>query len=195
MNKLVLPKQLCKSLNRFIELVGPQFRGSGLRIGGGSVLAARWNHRLSTDIDLFVDANPAGEFIKKDGISFVEVGTALNSLAEQGTVSELKLLDHGCSFCGPFGPMSLYASRRFTRSVLSQDQESTTGLPTETSREILFKKLYGRVIRSVTHVGRDMYDFIVAFMIDPRSLDHALNKPKNIKGISMFTARCTSRRH
>lgn len=28
---------------------------SGLRLGGGTVLAMRWHHRLSTDIDLAMD--------------------------------------------------------------------------------------------------------------------------------------------
>lgn len=159
-----------------MDLIGPLFRDSGLRLGGGTILAARWNHRRSTDIDLFTDANPAGEFRKRDSTGFREYCQILRSLADKERVNELKIFGHGCSFRGPFGPVSLHASRRFTRNVVAQDEESSTGLPTESTREILFKKLYGRVIRFVSYLGRDMYDFIVAYMLDPKSLNQALNK-------------------
>ena len=35
-----------------LRLLGPD----GLVLGGGTVLAARWQHRVSTDIDLFIEA-------------------------------------------------------------------------------------------------------------------------------------------
>ena len=166
-----------------MDLIGPLFRDSGLRIGGGTILAARWNHRRSTDIDLFTDANAAGEFRKKDIAAFRKFCEDLCSQVDMGTVSELKILDHGCSFLGPFGPVSLHASRRFTRNVLGQREEHYTGLPTESTREILFKKLYGRVIRMVSYLGRDMYDFIVAYMVDPASLNQALNKLQELNAL------------
>lgn len=166
-----------------MDLIGPLFRDSGLRIGGGTILAARWNHRRSTDIDLFTDANAAGEFRKKDNAAFREFCDDLCSQVDTGTVSELKILNHGCSFVGPFGPVSLHASRRFTRSVLSQREEHSTGLPTESTREILFKKLYGKVIRSVGYTERDSYDFFVAYMVDPKSLNQALNKLQELNAL------------
>ena len=166
-----------------MELLGPLFRSSGLRIGGGTVLAARWSHRRSTDVDLFTDANPAGEFRKKDIASFREFCEELSSLANRGTVNELNILDHGCSFIGPYGPVSFHASRRFTRNVLDQAEEDSTGIPTESTKEILFKKLYGRVIRMVSYVGRDMYDFIVAYMLDPNALNQALSKLRQLNAL------------
>lgn len=183
MKKLVLPQEPQKSLNWTTELIVPIFGDSGIRIGGGTVLAARWNHRRSTDIDLFTDANPAGEFRKKDIASYKKFCEELSSLAIVGTVNELNILDHGCSFIGPYGPVSLHASRRFTRNVLGQGEEDSTGIPTESTREILFKKLYGRVIRLISYVGRDMYDFIVAYMLDPNSLNQALHKLQELNAL------------
>lgn len=42
-------------LARVAPLLSTWFGENGCVLGGGTVLAARWRHRVSTDIDLFTD--------------------------------------------------------------------------------------------------------------------------------------------
>ena len=140
----------------------------------------RWHHRYSTDIDLFTDANLAGEFRKKDLVHFQALCSDLTELASNKTIRDLRKFQHGCSFESPHGPVSLFASRRFTRNAQTNEIVESTGIFTESNTEILFKKLYGRVIRSVTYTGRDMYDFVVAYMFDPNSLNRAFKRLEDL---------------
>ena len=58
---LNLASYLIEPLNWVAETLDPWTGHDTYRMGGGSVLAARWGHRHSTDIDLFFD-----EFAQRD---------------------------------------------------------------------------------------------------------------------------------
>ena len=53
--EIVIPGEpgvvLARVAPTFLAWLGPE----GCVLGGGTVLAARWRHRVSTDIDLFTD--------------------------------------------------------------------------------------------------------------------------------------------
>lgn len=48
-----IPEPIARAVVRFVERVGPFFPAGSLRMGGGTILQARWGHRQSTDADLF----------------------------------------------------------------------------------------------------------------------------------------------
>lgn len=49
------PKSIARLIQRIEPLLHQVFAPISLRLGGGSVLQARWNHRESTSIELFVE--------------------------------------------------------------------------------------------------------------------------------------------
>ena len=61
-----------------------------------------------------------------------------------------------------------------TPDAISQEQESTTGLYAESTTEILFKKLRGRMVNATRYVARDLYDIIVCYMLEKQSLHDAM---------------------
>ncbi len=53
--EIVVPGNPGIVLARVAPLIGAWFGRDGCVLGGGTVLAARWHHRVSTDIDLFTE--------------------------------------------------------------------------------------------------------------------------------------------
>ena len=48
-----LPRIIVQCIQRLYQHARPYLPESALTLGGGTVLAARWSHRISTDADLF----------------------------------------------------------------------------------------------------------------------------------------------
>ena len=51
--ELALPDTLTRCLSRIVEKLDTVINRDTYQLGGGTVLAARWNHRHSIDLDLF----------------------------------------------------------------------------------------------------------------------------------------------
>lgn len=136
------------------------------RMGGGSVLAARWGHRDSTDIDLFFD-----EFVQRD-LPLSNIFDSLLSLEKSGEIHGLELYSgRGFLFQRKAVPVSFFATRETTPSPLSEETEAATGIATESSAEILLKKIRARMVRGSGYLSRDAYDLVVAHAEDAACID------------------------
>ena len=51
---LNFPKEISDALALFVEIASPFGVMDHALLGGGTVLAARWGHRLSVDLDFFM---------------------------------------------------------------------------------------------------------------------------------------------
>ena len=136
--------------------------GGRLLIGGGTVLAARWGHRLSEDIDVLLpdrevvsDAHPGGP----------------NDLARQtgGRIEgkwrdRIKVrVEHGVlDICAMQPEM-----QGLERSATVED-ETATVLSTA-------QILRGKLNRTHHGLARDAFDLVAAAKVEPRALEHAVN--------------------
>lgn len=148
----------------FRDHVKPHTRnGEGERLGGGSILNARWDHRLSRDIDVYVN---------------------LETTEDGRTV-----LDRAAAACGGYR----IEHRTFRRIEFERNKENhvdvSFGKPTPAEGEqtavvdgepalvlstaqIMSGKLHGR---GMTAPGRDLLDITACREADPEALEIAVN--------------------
>lgn len=141
-------------------------------MGGGSILEARWHHRYSTDIDLFMEVN---SFRELPQASKNEMEQTLRGMMDSGEIRGLEIHNDGYIFESPYGSASFFGTYRLTESPLAEETESTMGIATESTSEILFRKLRGRMINGMSYVPRDLYDMVCAFGLDRVSFDAAFD--------------------
>lgn len=160
------PRQL------FERVRGPlarAFQGEhNIRFGGGTALAARWAHRHSTDVDLFVEDHRYRDFQLNAGGRFILDLTAsapVNRLAIDRDDTYISF--HGLDGHITINPGALTAEPR------SPDTVHGTDLPFETTNEILGKKLVFRMAQRRTILSQDLYDIAWANRHDPAELAQA----------------------
>lgn len=137
-------------------------------LGGGTVLAARWQHRQSFDIDLFMD--PA---VFETAI-FHKLTEFEDRLAKHpfGQISSVG--STGCTIIGtPEGRVDIVGSRPTTGCSWSAERVAGSPVHAETTAEILAKKLHRRMLEQGRVVPRDLYDIAVARQVDPGALETA----------------------
>ena len=134
-----------------------------LRLGGGTALAARWHHRHSTDVDLFVEPDPYRHFHWNTG------GRFILDLTAAAPVDRLVIDADGAyiSFRGRAGHVSVAPVRGLPLDPRSSDTVPGTKLPFETTAEILAKKIRFRMARDKELLPRDLYDIAFARQRDP----------------------------
>ncbi len=143
-----------------------------LRLGGGTALAARWNHRRSIDVDIFVEPVPYRHFHWNTG------GRFNLDLTAAAPVDRLVIDADGAyfSFQGLPGHVSVApALHGLPRDPRSADTVAGTDMPLETTAEILAKKLRFRMARRKELLPRDLYDIAFARRRDPAALQAALD--------------------
>ena len=140
-----------------------------MRLGGGTALAARWNHRHSTDVDLFVAPKDYGMLFKQERRFRADLErhapNAQNVLIEPG-FARIVLVDGG--------EISISTSPSLTSHPVSQDTVRGTSVPIEATAEILAKKLRYRMIQNAQILPRDLYDIALARRNAPDALHTAL---------------------
>ena len=154
-----------------VEFLDPWFDRSFYAMGGGSVLAGRWQHRFSTDIDLFFSDRQLSQLHTQS--TWKQISNQLSILSESGEITELHVRPNGFAFETSFGPVSFFGVPRLTRNAVTTEIEDSTGIATESTTEILFKKIRGRMVNNSEYVARDLYDVVVAFIKDSESLNRA----------------------
>lgn len=125
-----------------------------LSIGGGSVLAARWKHLDSYDIDLTVSrfavirqaASQPDLFF-----SLIDADENLHSGYLRADLAHVQCQDQTHSFSWLF-------AYPLTGSPRSRESDPRHGLPMDSSAEILAKKLYYRMGQLGRYLPRDIYD-------------------------------------
>ncbi len=136
-------------------------------MGGGSVLAARWRHRKSTDIDLITSAGWQIRGLETTGRndftkSMKSVGGRLDGYNQ--AVVEMTFP----------GRKRLHVFRSDPSPASGHSSKAIDGHPFDalSTTQILAGKLLNRSLRAP---ARDLYDIIVASEREPSRLHHAVN--------------------
>lgn len=143
----------------------------GCVLGGGTVLAARWRHRVSTDIDLFADHERYQERIasRRD-----EVSRALCAIVGQAGTGAVQVERGWLRVDLPEGPATLMTIPRPTIRDEYPETVSGTTIPAESTAEILARKVQSRILDNGVFADRDLYDLLVAAERDQEALRRVL---------------------
>ena len=139
-----------------------------IRLGGGTALAARWAHRHSTDIDLFVGPEAYANLYRNSDRFAADVAW------HTGAVEQLGVAHRYTVIALRDGEITVLATGSLTDQPASGDIVRGTRVPLESNAEILAKKLTHRLAEYHIFVPRDLYDIAVAQRLDPEALDTAL---------------------
>lgn len=142
-------------------------------IGGGSVLAARWQHRHSHDVDLVVPADtPLGRLATNNdpGSKFETAMRALGG--EPRFNSDIRLWT--VSFDGGERKLDLWA----TTPLLAAGEQKAT-IDGHTTVLSSAQILRGKLERSQDHLARDVFDLVKAAEKEPEALEAAVNTISN----------------
>ena len=170
-SQLVLPEPAHTLFSRTAALLEARLAGivpagGHWWLGGGTVLAAQWHHRISTDIDIFLPAD--------SGLSAIAPNwdrTFTDEMAELGA-TRVDVQPLSLKFTFPEGRVEITAldpvpSVRGNRTGV--EGRDTWVLPNVC---ILSGKLQGR---GMSMPPRDVFDICVAARMDPGSLEGAVN--------------------
>ena len=150
-----------------------------MRIGGGAALAARWQHRECSDVDLWfynlwdpaylssridqVLSDLGGSDPDLDGLDY-------HRADQSGATQIIVVLPTGRLL-----PIVCLKARPIFDYPLSGEHEPITGLPLETNEEILAKKVYSRLLYAQRPYPRDLYDLAWAIRHEPRTWELAVS--------------------
>ena len=172
--KLRLDPSPASAMVSAVEILSLWLPIKHLRLGGGTVLAARWHHRSSTDLGFFYspgDAPPESLFRRDfDGIRM-----DLHRLVAKGIIDENRVVLNGqnhIAFVVGNVPVSFVRVHNFI-SDPCDETEHETGVILNSTRDILYKKMYHRLGINRLAPERDAYDLAVAGRLAPDDLAHA----------------------
>ena len=142
-----------------------------LHLGGGSVLAAAWDHRKSTDIDLWIAPERASELtsLAPDAAAW---RTLFHPPGHQVTVQDATRENTSVTFELDGVPVSVFTSHYAShRNSRHQMMRGTIFAAANTS-EILSGKLLGRWAEQARDKIpiRDLYDLVVARTVEPQAV-------------------------
>lgn len=166
-NGLALPEGSQRIFDEVVPLILEFVPPERLLLGGGTALAARWQHRDSFDIDLFTAPSTYTEAIYDQSSRF-------EARLEELPGSRIVALGlEGCTVYCEHGRAEIVASSPQTRHGRSQDSTCDPMIALETNVEILAKKLHRRMLGHGRIVPRDLYDMAVARRLEPETLEEA----------------------
>ena len=165
-----IPREVAAAVARFADLVAPFFPAGALRMGGGTILQARWRHRMSFDADLFCDPGTYARTIAKSG---PEIERVIDTIAD-GTEGGASFVDQIASFCHIAGiEVTILPSAALIGSPTGSVVPNTT-IETESTADILAAKLVHRMCGAGVIEPRDLFDLAAAERYDPNALREAL---------------------
>ena len=158
-------------LRRIAPVLSAWFGPDGYVLGGGTVLAARWQHLVSTDIDLFTDHERYQKTIlsRRD-----EVAATLSDLVAEVGEGTVEVERGWLRVHFPEGPAALMTIPRPTIRDAYVERAQGTDVPTESTAEILARKVQSRILDLGVFTDRDLYDLLVAEQRDPEALRRVL---------------------
>ncbi len=158
-------------LARVAPLLSAWLGDDGCVLGGGTVLAARWKHRVSTDIDLFTDHERYQDRITSRR---EEVASQLEALVTQAGEGAVEVERGWLRVHFPEGPAALMTIPRPTVRDAYVESVHGIGIPAESTAEILARKLQSRILDLGVFTDRDLYDLLVAQTHDAEALVRVL---------------------
>ena len=161
-----LPGHLPVAVSNAAEFISRFLPLDEVVLGGGTVLAARWCHRYCADLDFFVTEHAF------DRLYTVERRLEINRQLERlqatnalATHPDTGFMHDGMRFWLAATPVTVM--RQSIPSIsTSGDIESQTGVTLESTADILYKKLIGRLVGWGSLVPQDVYDLMVATYLD-----------------------------
>ena len=177
---LKLSDNCSKTLHLVLELIDEiALRGSFL-LGGGTVLAARWRHRLSTDVDLFTSEEAIFELIDP----FIRLANTDKWLS-RGIGIEQIFSASGVIGSTPHGEFSIHGNPNIFANARTEDEIEGTGIFAQSTPEILIRKVRARMLRTALYYSRDVYDVVVAILYAPNELKRVLDSLNNLEKNSL----------
>ena len=142
-----------------------------LVLGGGTVLAARWEHRESTDVDLFT---PPGAV---DGAEWriAALAAVVDDRMRAGELTDALVAKRHLRLTlnKPAGELTVFTGQDATAQPVARD-ETAAGFAVHSVEEILTRKLRFRVHGLGDFTQRDFYDFAVAALVEPDAMARVL---------------------
>ncbi len=140
-----------------------------LSFGGGTVLAARWQHRTSLDVDLFCQPD-----------AYLELDAAARARLER-QIALVPGCDPERTWCEPVATYTeidgIEATVLPTATRPGSDRCTRlagTALRLQTTEEILYAKIMHRMYSAQQITVRDVYDLACARTFDPEALGNAI---------------------
>ena len=150
-------------LPMMLEFVAPEH----FLLGGGTALAARWQHRDSLDIDLFTSPQIYTQLIYRQS---ERINARLKNLASCRIAT---FGPQGCTIYLEGGKAEIVAVPAQTEHSRSGECTASPRIGLETTLEILAKKLHRRMIAHGMIIPRDLYDMAVGRRFEPETVDAA----------------------
>ncbi len=165
-----------RMFNVLSEFIAPEH----LSFGGGSVLAARWAHRVSLDVDLFCDPG-AYESLGRPGLERLEAAIR----AIPGCVEESTWCDSIGTYAEIDGIEVTVLPRGFDLDPRRTTRLAGTALALHSNVDILYGKIVRRMYEAGEIAARDLFDIVCARQFDLPALQAALGKsdPRNIETV------------
>ena len=136
-----------------------------LSFGGGTVLAARWQHRTSLDVDLFCDPAAYGRLNRNDRESIERALHEIDGCAVDST---------WCEDIATYTEVHDIEATILPRPVAIEPDRPTTlwgtGLALQSSAQILYGKIAWRMYEGGEIAVRDVYDLAAARKHEPKAL-------------------------
>ena len=136
-------------------------------IGGGTILAARWKHRESFDVDIIVD--PATPLHRADDPSQSDFNRRMKEIGGHAAYSP-ELDKYKIAFAGG-SEIDIWARRPIFGNTDKRERVEGHEQSVLSSAQIL----RGKLERAEMNVVRDVYDVVKAARYEPESLEKALN--------------------
>ena len=173
MNAVSVPKGPDESLKQAVRLLSSWIAPPDYRLGGGTALAALWEHRYSTDIDLAANAHVFEDRIERN---FEEIHRELQAERGRGKIKKLRITRNMLAWTLPSGPVSLLRSQlSLARFSPITHKEKNTNVPLAPVSAILYGKIHGRILSAGRLVQRDAYDLAVACLVDKGAVEETLD--------------------
>ena len=172
--RLELDPAPAKAVGAAVAILSAWIPVEHLRLGGGTVLEARWHHRSSTDLGFFYSpgkARPASLFRKE----FDDIRMDLHRLVGDEVIARDGVVLDGTNhirFIVGDVPVSFVRTEMF-HSDPCDEVEHRSGVFLGGTKDILTKKMYNRLGINRLTTPRDAYDFAVARSLAPDDLAYA----------------------
>ena len=150
---------------QLMQVIAPEH----LSFGGGTVLAARWQHRESLDVDLFCQPDAYAQ-LGRNGRAQIE--TLIKEIA--GCNTELTWCEDIATYTEIDGIEATILPRPTTIRPTTTTTLAGTHLRLQSTEEIIYAKIVRRMYDAGEITVRDAYDVACAKQVDPKALQRTL---------------------
>ena len=154
---------------RIFEMLARVVAPEHLSLGGGTVLAARWGHRKSLDVDLFCQPDVYAELGPKSRAEIEALIKQIPGCEQEAT---------WCEDIATYAEIDGIEATVLPRPAAMGSKRATmlrgTKLRLQSSEEILYRKIVGRMYEAGEITVRDTYDVACALREDPGALQAAV---------------------